>query len=959
MIGQTISHYKITEKLGEGGMGVVYKAEDTKLRRVVALKFLRAELIEDPEHRERFLREAQAAAALDHPNICTIHEIDDDAGRTFLAMAFIAGLTVKDKIAERPLKLDQALDIAVQTAQGLQAAHEKGIVHRDIKGANIMVTPPGQVKIMDFGLAQLAERSKLTETTTILGTPSYMSPEQARGEKTDRRADLWSLGVVLYEMIAGRLPFVGERQEAVLYGITSEEPEPVTAQRAGLPLELEWIIGKALAKDREERYQHAEDLLVDLRSLQKKLASGRSSILKARAGTQAAATQPAPTGQASPDPLARYTVIEDAEEAGDAIKYVAEDTELHRSVAIRVLPQSSAEKIERAQRLQRQAVLALLAAFVALSAVLWFRGPSPDAQRQPVRFSFTPENLVTFGSTPAVISPDGRHIVFISEEDGGNNLWVRDLDRETPCSLEGTEGARHPFWSPNSQSIGFGTDAELKRIPLSGGEPTTLCDLPPAGAPFRGGSWSPDGEQIVYSASRQLFQVPSRGGAPELLFERDEAESKSNFMRPRFLPVTEGSRGLVYTCFFCQSLARPVKAMSATGNKIGRSPDDVKLGILDLKTGERRELVAGTTPVYSASGHLVYQESFDSDSGLRALPFSLETLTATGEAFPIVEAGRDPSMAQDGTLVYFDGAGGGGQNLVWRDREGKSLGTIGQAQENIGPLALSPDGKSVAVEAWEADGNRDIWVHDAVRGAKTRLTFDPARDGQPAWSPSGEQITFYSQREGGFGIYSKPADGSGEADLLVDEDTGERAPDWSRDGKFVIYTANSEDTLDDLWYLKPKAGGEGYEPTPYLRTAADERIPVFSPDGRYVAYVSSESGRSEIYVRPFPEGGGKWQVSINGGTQPRWRRDGKELFYVEEDQLKAVSVSTAQGFSPGTPKLLFRDRWLRGFAKQQYDVSADGRRFVLREAVEGASDKPPAIRVVQNWYEEFRDREQD
>ncbi len=230
MIGQTISHYKITEKLGEGGMGVVYKAEDTKLRRVVALKFLRSELIENPEHRERFLREAQAAAALDHPNICTIYEIDEDAGRTFLAMAFIEGLTVKDKIAQRPLKLDQALDIAVQTAQGLQAAHEKGIVHRDIKGANIMVTPPGQVKIMDFGLAQLAERSKLTETTTILGTPSYMSPEQARGEKTDRRADLWSLGVVLYEMIAGRLPFVGERQEAVLYGITSEEPEPVTGE---------------------------------------------------------------------------------------------------------------------------------------------------------------------------------------------------------------------------------------------------------------------------------------------------------------------------------------------------------------------------------------------------------------------------------------------------------------------------------------------------------------------------------------------------------------------------------------------------------------------------------------------------------------------------------------------------------------------------------------------------------
>ncbi|MFB3138158.1 MAG: protein kinase, partial [Phycisphaerales bacterium] len=436
MIGQTISHYKITEKLGEGGMGVVYKAEDTKLRRVVALKFLRAELIEDPEHRERFLREAQAAAALDHPNICTIHEIDDDAGRTFLAMAFIEGLTVKDKIAQRPLKLDQALDIAVQTVQGLQAAHEKGIVHRDIKGANIMVTPPGQVKIMDFGLAQLAERSKLTETTTILGTPSYMSPEQARGEKTDRRADLWSLGVVLYEMIAGRLPFVGERQEAVLYGITSEEPEPVTAQRAGLPMELEWIIGKALAKDRDERYQHAEDLLVDLRSLQKKLASGKSTILKAQAGTQAVATQPAQMGQASPGPLARYRVIEDAEEAGDAIKYVAEDTELHRSVAIRVLPQSSAEKIERAQQRKQAVVLGAGALGVLLALVfasLWLFSPASVAEAPLRRFTLPTEGAPILPS----ISPNGRHVAYLSGPRTSRTLWVQDLDQNEPRAIVG------------------------------------------------------------------------------------------------------------------------------------------------------------------------------------------------------------------------------------------------------------------------------------------------------------------------------------------------------------------------------------------------------------------------------------------------------------------------------------------------------------------------------------------
>ena len=277
MVGKTISHYKVTGELGRGGMAVVYKAEDTKLKRFVALKFLRSDLLEDEEHRERFLREAQAAAALDHSNICTVYEIDEVEGKTFIAMAFIEGPTVKDKIAERPLKLEEALDITIQTAHGLQAAHEKGIVHRDIKSANLMVTAQGQVKVMDFGLAQLAERSQLTKTATILGTPAYMSPEQAKRQPTDRRTDIWSLGVVIYEMVTGRLPFAGERQEAVLYAIGNEDPEPITALRAGLPMELEFIVGKALAKDAADRYQHVEEMIVDLRALERRAESGGAS----------------------------------------------------------------------------------------------------------------------------------------------------------------------------------------------------------------------------------------------------------------------------------------------------------------------------------------------------------------------------------------------------------------------------------------------------------------------------------------------------------------------------------------------------------------------------------------------------------------------------------------------------------------------------------------------------------
>ena len=938
MIGQTISHYKITEKLGEGGMGVVYKAEDTKLRRVVALKFLRSELIEDPEHRERFLREAQAAAALDHPNICTIHEIDDDAGRTFLAMAFIAGLTVKDKIAQRPLKLDQALDIAVQTAQGLQAAHEKGIVHRDIKGANIMVTPPGQVKIMDFGLAQLAERSKLTETTTILGTPSYMSPEQARGEKTDRRADLWSLGVVLYEMIAGRLPFVGERQEAVLYGITNEEPEPVTAQRAGLPMELEWIIGKALAKDREERYQHAEDVLVDLRSLQKKLASGKSTILKARAGTQTIATQPAKTGQASPGPLARYRVIEDAEEAGDAIKYVAEDTELHRSVAIRVLPQSSAEKIERAQR--RKLTLALGAGALGLLAALvfaslWLFSPAPVAEAPLRRFAFTPESLHSGPYGRAVISPDGKHIVYLG---GGEEqkLWVRDVGREQPSELAGTENARHQglFWSPDSQFIGFAAGTELKKVSVQGGPAITLCQLP--GTIWEGGAWSPDGSSIVFSAGPPpvLHEVPARGGEAQLLFEPETSEKGPANIQPHFLPVESGARSIVYN--------------------VG-SYTDREIVVKNLATGEREVLAEGAFPRYSPSGHIVFQTA-PLSPGLWALPFSLETLKPTGEAFPIAENAGDPSVAADGTLVYVDLLGEGRQQLVWQDREGKKLGVIGQPQDGIRFPALSPDGRHVAVIGTE-NNNDDVWVHEVGRSLKRRLTFDAAPDGLPIWSPSGKEIAFWSARgQGDANIYMRPADGTGEPRLLVNTPLEETPYDWSPDGKHLLYGVRGEGTGWDLWYLKRKEDGSGFEPVSFLQSSFNESAVKFSADGRFVAYVSDESGRFEVYVRPFPGGDGKWQVSGNGGRQPRWSKDGKELFYTEGHTLMAVAVATTPSFTSSAVTRLFQDADLLGGDDPRYDVSADGRRFVLREPVAGAEEKPPSIHIVQNWFAEFRVR---
>ena len=898
MIGRTISHYRITGKLGEGGMGIVYKAQDTKLKRPVALKFLRSDVLEDEEHKERFLREAQAAAALDHPNICTVHEIDEVDGETFIAMAYLEGQTVKRKVAERPLKLDEALDIAIQTAQGLQAAHEKGIVHRDIKGANLMVTPQGQVKIMDFGLAQLAERSQLTKTATILGTPAYMSPEQARRERTDRRTDIWSLGVVIYEMVTGRLPFEGERQEAVLYAIAQEDPEPITALRVGVPTELDFIVSKAMAKDAGERYQHVEEMIVDLRSLAKKLESGKSTILRPQV----------------PDTASGATVG-----------------------AQRAAP-------ERSRPSPRKLLAGLSVALAVAVAVIVWQVFQPALEAPLRRFAFTPESLyeTTTGrrldaygryNGRAAISPNGRHIVYVA---GGEEtkLWVRDLDREEPRELAGTEGAVRPFWSPDSQFIGFGANRELKKISAQGGPAITLCPLP-EGDLRGGGGWSPEGDFIAFGSGgpSRIYEVPAQGGKPRLLFEPEGTEKGNGNDDPHFLPLQAAARSIIFD--------------------VG-GPSDRDIAVKNLETGEREVLAEGAYPVYSPSGHIVYQTN-RYQSGLWALPFSIETLKPTGEAFSIRENVSGPSVGADGTLVYLDFLDFGEQQLVWRDRGGKKLGVIGQPQETIVDPTLSPDGGRVVV--WSAvDGNDDIWVHEVDRPLKRRLIFNAAVQSNPIWSPSGKETTFESWHQGNGDIYSRPADGTGEPELLAGTDLPELPNDWSPDGKYLLYRVDDLENGWDLWYLKRKEDGSGFDPVPFLQTSFNEHSAKFSAQGRFVTYVSDQSGQEQVYVRSFPEGDGPWQVSTQGGEQPRWSRDGKELFYVEGDTLMAVEVSTSPSFTTAATTRLFQHSDLRATAEYRYDVSADGQRFVLVETVESEEAKPPSIHVVQNWFAEFRDR---
>ena len=606
MVGYTISHYKIISKLGEGGMGVVYKAEDTKLKRPVALKFLKTHLLGDEEVKARFRREAEAAASLHHPNICTVYEIDEVEGKTFIAMAFIEGEGLDKKIDAAPLKINEVLEIAIQIAQGLRSGHENGVTHRDIKPANVIVGSDGHATIMDFGLALLAGRSKLTKMDTMMGTVAYMSPEQAEGAEVDHRTDIWALGTVIYEALTGQRAFQGHYEQAIVYSITNEEPEPLTALRTGVPMELEWIVGKALAKDAGERYQSADELIVDLTTLQKKLGSRRSTIAR----TQAMAVR----------------------QVTSAEPPTAGETRVRRAGRVQREETATAQAATPVTARERMWIAVTLLAFAAVGA-LWFSRPERPATQ------VTWFVLKTAGEPwdPAV-SPDGRRIAYVLSPPDGT-LWVQDLDRDEPREIEGTEGAVRPFWSPDSTFIAFFVANELRKVAAVGGLATLLCKGPQLFA--NSGTWSSDSQTIVFSGDQDatLWQVPSRGGESKALPMPAPAEEGARSLFPHFLPLDDGKHALLYT-------------------EVNRGGTVSRLMLLNLATRESRVLGSGAYPAYSPSGHIIYRTSYR-EFGLWALPFSLATLEAAGEAFPLSRNTGDPSVARNGTLVFRDEMRGG------------------------------------------------------------------------------------------------------------------------------------------------------------------------------------------------------------------------------------------------------------------------------------------------------------
>jgi Tol biopolymer transport system component/tRNA A-37 threonylcarbamoyl transferase component Bud32 len=872
-VGKSLGPYEIVSQIGAGGMGEVYKARDTRLDRTVAIKVLPPERIRDPQARERFDREARAISSLNHPRICTLHDVGHEGGIDFLVMEYVEGKSLKG-----PVPVDEALRLGAQIADALDHAHRHGVVHRDLKPENILVTKSG-VKVLDFGVAKLSrepERAQdatvtqtLTQEGTVVGSYHYMSPEQWEGREADARSDIFSFGALLYETLTGRRAFEGKTPASVAGAILHTDPPPVSNVQPMSPPVLDRVVRKCLAKDPEERWQSARDLK-------------------------------------------------------DELQWIAEPA---AETGVRV--PSSAPLYKR--HLPWVLLVVTAAALLALSFVR-LRETPPEA---PVRkFAFTPGSLAgAYGI--ATLSPNGKRIAYITAGED-QKLWVRDLDKEAPRAIADIDRAAGPssapFWSPDSEFVAFAAGGKLKRISVDGGPAVTLCSL--VGTIYEGGAWSPDGSSIVFSTGTAypvLYEVPAQGGTPKLLFEPEKSAKGIGNQAPNFLPPEAGARSILF--------------------EVG-SYTDREIVVKNLETGERRVLAEGAFPVYSPSGHILYQTAPFSP-GLWALPFSIETLEPTGEPFPIAENAGAPSVALDGTLVYVGLGGRRQQQLMWRDREGKKLGAIGRPQQWIARPALSFDDRRVAVRALENDQD-DIWVHDVARAVKTRLTFAPVAESDPVWSPSGDEVTYRSIRQGDSDIFHRPADGSGEPVLLVGTEFVEYPRDWSRDGRYLLYEVNDPKNKYDLWYLKRKENGQDFESVPFLQTAFSERGAQFSLDGRFVAYCSDESGRYEVYVRPFPEGEGKWQVSSNGGCGLRWSKDGRELFYVHRNTLTAVSVATAPSFSVGTAKSLFEHRSLSR-VWPNYDVSANGQRFVLVEALRTEGDEPPSIQVVQNWFAEFRE----
>jgi eukaryotic-like serine/threonine-protein kinase len=889
MPGVHLGAYEVLRLIGAGGMGEVYKARDTRLDRIVAIKVLPHEFAVDDSRRERFEREARAVAALNHPHICSLHDIGESASSCedsgpdairFLVMEYLEGQTLAERLLKGPLTISEVLQYSVQLADALAHAHRRGLVHRDLKPGNVMLTDEG-TKLLDFGLSRIRSTSSLPALSTVspedvaltaegavLGTYPYMSPEQLAGRDVDERSDIFALGAMVYEMATGRRAFEDTTAATLIGAILHTEPPLISSVQPLAPAALDRVVVRCIAKDPEDRWQTARDLTLELRSLSK----------------------------------------HDVAPASDAGRH------------IRLLAAASI------------AVLTIIAAIAI--AIGYVRRTPTDAST--VRWVFSPPDGLTLAAMvvggPVMISPDGNRVAFVATgRDGKQLLWVRPLESLSAQALPGTDGASYPFWSADSQFVGFFAQRKLKKIDVSGGPPQTLCDavLP------RGGTWNSRGE-IVFAAGagRQMFLVPATGGAAAPL--PGDGLNQERYW-PLFLPdgrhYVYFGRPQKYGIFVGSIDSSPAKLLLSDYVGAAYAPPGYLVGLL----GSSRGAPAGT---------------------LLAHPFDLTRLELVGQPVPVAEriqydsglARSAFSVSENGTLVYGT-RGSSTTQLTWFDRRGNALDTVGGSVA-YGQPALSPDEKTLAVERVDPNTqDEDIWLIDMGRNLPSRFTSNPNNISfLPVWSPNGDRIVFARARGAPPNLYQKVSSG-GSDELLLKSNLNSQPTDWSHDGEFVVYASLDAKSQWDLWYLPMRGPQEDRHPVPFLQTEFNEHLGRLSPDGRWLAYVSDESGTNEVYVRRFPNADDKTRISLDGGNEPRWDGLGRELFYLAPDaRLMAVPVTLGSHAQIGLAVALFKIRSgpIRnsGF-DVNYTVTRNGQRFLASTLTEGA--EATSTTIVLNW----------